>query len=901
MIKKILLSFVVFSIVQMAQGQIERMPFEDGFTYTITKNTPTSISQRNLKDAAGILLYDDFENYAEGFDPQKWSVKRSSDINGTDMAEATSPAWFVCNPASFYGNGFNYINSGEYSAAISYLAEDFTWLISNDTLDVVTADLMLHFWLNYYNTSAHPTLFHVLAQDVEEGVWLNLQSWGEDSPSNQYQQRVSIPLDTLFNAGVEKFVIAFVYENVDNSGFQVAIDDITVGTIEAPLLRISPYHLPYSTIPASLAGTFSHTLNIFVHNIGDDYSGENAAVKVTIPMLNNFESVVTLDKPIQCGELKIYEFPQKPVFVNQNDYDIIFFLDMAEQSSIDTCSFRFAVTQDIFATDYCNSSGVFGGVSPGKNVVFGNFYNIKDTVVASGIEIRWPAFSTQSTFKGYIYELNPVDSSVFLIYQGLLQKQAQFSDTIQTFTIEPRLLLPGTNFFVAVEQIGNTPLGVGYDRVRKGHFWRLNSQQRFERVSNPSIGNVAVRLKITPPVNNPLLSFTVTDGTDPIEGAVVQIAGENELITNADGFVSTPLANGLYTYSVSKDGFIGIADTVKIQSASVHKNIVLQEAFDFTFTVTDNLDNPLPNAEILILEQTLVTNADGEAVVSLASGNHGYCITKSGYIPANGSIAIPADTTVTVILEASELTNTVNFAILEQHNDEPAAGVRVSLANYGVKFTNASGEVSFNGILSTDTGLEYSLFKHGYHSVTNTISSLNSDTTVQETIDIIRYSLIARVLDTLGNAIMDAGVTLGGSTVMTNVLGYAVIDNLIPKTTMQLKVSKEGFVTQIDTITVTDANVRKTIILKKEDTSSILPVDEISLYTVYPNPGNGLFNVKGEGVFSVQVFDLTGRLLYSYANGNGIVPVDLRHRASGVYIVKVISKGHSQSLKIIKR
>lgn len=218
-----------------------------------------------------------------------------------------------------------------------------------------------------------------------------------------------------------------------------------------------------------------------------------------------------------------------------------------------------------------------------------------------------------------------------------------------------------------------------------------------------------------------------------------------------------------------------------------------------------------------------------------------------------------------------------------------------------MKFTNSSGEVSFNGILSTDTGLEYSLFKHGYHSVTNTISTLNSDTTVQATIDIIRYSLIARVLDTLGNAIMDAGVTLGGSTVMTNVLGYAVIDNLIPKTTMQLKVSKEGFVTQIDTITVTDANVRKTIILKEEDTSSILPVEEISLYTVYPNPGNGLFNVKGEGVFSVQVFDLTGRLLYSHANGNGIVPVDLTHRAAGVYIVKVISKGHSQSLKIIKR
>ncbi len=904
MSKKILLPLIILLHVHAAQGQIERMPLGEGSSYTLIQGHPKPLENPNLKDAEGVLLYEDFESYTDGFDPEKWTVKRSTDISGTDLWDATTPMWFLCSPSSFYGNGYNYINSGSFSAAIGYLANNFTWLISNDTIDVASSDLKLHFWLNYYSTVDQTTYFHVMFQDVDEGIWYNLESWGDDSPINQYQQRVTISLDNLYSDGVEKFVIAFVYENVDDSGFQLAIDDILVGTIEAPNLKITPYHLPYSMIPEVLVGTLNNTLNAYVQNLGDDYGDGSVSISVTIPELNDFESVLTLTDSIFCGDLKIYPLPDVPNFINPDTYTINYTLNWEDKGIKENDSFQFSVTPNTFAKDYGESSGIYGGVSPGKNIVFGNFYNIKDSVVASGIEIQWPAFSNPSSFRAYIYELNPVDSSACLIYQGLFQKLLQHSNSTHTYTIDPTFLTPGTNFFVAIQQIYNTPLGVGFDRIRNGYFWRLNNLQRFERVSNPSIGNVAIRLKIVEPIDNPLLSFTVSDGEDAIEGATIQIEGENPISTNVDGFASLPLPNGHYIYTVSKDGYINYIDTVKIQFANVHKDIILNEAYTITFTILDIDENALENAEIFISEQSVATNSNGEAEVILPFGFYNFTVTKTGFSPFNGNILVVEDDEVEIILTETTETHSINFIIVNQHQEEPMAGVRVFLSNYGIKYTNTDGVVTYNGILPTESGLNYSLFKHGYYTKSDIIAPFNSDTTILDTLNIIRYSLIVQVVDTLGYAIIDASVSINEESEHTNILGYAVISDVIPDVNIELTVSKEGYITHTSNITIIDADVRKTIVLKiyeEDDDENSSPIDIFSPFKLYPNPNNGLFSVKGDAIFSVYVFDITGRLLISDINIDGIATIDLTNRPPGIYFVKVSSENYTKTFKTIKQ
>jgi hypothetical protein len=165
MSKKIyLLSSLLLIIGFIAQGQEERMPFGDESSYSISQISPRPLIYNYLKESSEVLFYEDFEDYPQGLNPDRWDVMRSTVGNGSDLTSATAPMWFLCNAGSFYGNGYNYINSGSYSAAISYLASNFTWLISKDTIDIASAELKLNFWLYYYSTAAQPTFFHVSAK-----------------------------------------------------------------------------------------------------------------------------------------------------------------------------------------------------------------------------------------------------------------------------------------------------------------------------------------------------------------------------------------------------------------------------------------------------------------------------------------------------------------------------------------------------------------------------------------------------------------------------------------------------------------------------------------------------------------------------------------------------------------
>lgn len=61
------------------------------------------------------------------------------------------------------------------------------------------------------------------------------------------------------------------------------------------------------------------------------------------------------------------------------------------------------------------------------------------------------------------------------------------------------------------------------------------------------------------------------------------------------------------------------------------------------------------------------------------------------------------------------------------------------------------------------------------------------------------------------------------------------------------------------------------------------PIDNIS---VYPNPSQGIVNIKGDSVLKTEVFNITGKLLGIY-NDNQL---DLRSLSNGIYILSIYSK-----------
>jgi len=72
---------------------------------------------------------------------------------------------------------------------------------------------------------------------------------------------------------------------------------------------------------------------------------------------------------------------------------------------------------------------------------------------------------------------------------------------------------------------------------------------------------------------------------------------------------------------------------------------------------------------------------------------------------------------------------------------------------------------------------------------------------------------------------------------------------------------------------------------------------------VYPNPNTGQFTVEfnnGE-VKTIEITDVTGRIILSEVSSNDKVNVDISNYANGVYIVKLISNNSAEIVRIIKQ
>jgi hypothetical protein len=82
-----------------------------------------------------------------------------------------------------------------------------------------------------------------------------------------------------------------------------------------------------------------------------------------------------------------------------------------------------------------------------------------------------------------------------------------------------------------------------------------------------------------------------------------------------------------------------------------------------------------------------------------------------------------------------------------------------------------------------------------------------------------------------------------------------------------------------------------------------------SIFTVYPNPNNGFFNLAitnaNYAELSIQVYTVLGQVVYSdmvsNVTGDVIRPIDLTNFANGAYYVKVTTGAATQTVKVMKQ
>ncbi len=88
-------------------------------------------------------------------------------------------------------------------------------------------------------------------------------------------------------------------------------------------------------------------------------------------------------------------------------------------------------------------------------------------------------------------------------------------------------------------------------------------------------------------------------------------------------------------------------------------------------------------------------------------------------------------------------------------------------------------------------------------------------------------------------------------------------------------------------------------------TATNLAVDDVKKaenFQYYPNPVNDFLYIKGQRkVSKVQIFDMSGRLVYAQDFKNDFVKIDARNLAKGNYIVNAEIDGNMKTFKVVKR
>ncbi len=267
------------------------------------------------------------------------------------------------------------------------------------------------------------------------------------------------------------------------------------------------------------------------------------------------------------------------------------------------------------------------------------------------------------------------------------------------------------------------------------------------------------------------VTFQVTSGGNSLEGAMVTV-GSEVAYTNALGEAVIPLADGDYSYTVSKYGYDAQTGPFTVAGVAlfIPVDLPMLPHYDVIFHVTDdgsiNLEGALVDIDIEGVED-IITDLNGEAAFSLIDGTYGYTVSKSGYSTETGSITvIGAGFTQEVILSAVyDVTFIITFGGNPVQNAEITVGSET-------KFTDASGIAVFS---LPDGAYSYTVVKSGFDLLPGNFNVAGANQTIELVLIQAHYDITFHVTDIVTLLpIQNAVVEIGTEQVLTNALGIAV-------------------------------------------------------------------------------------------------------------------------------
>jgi hypothetical protein len=370
--------------------------------------------------------------------------------------------------------------------------------------------------------------------------------------------------------------------------------------------------------------------------------------------------------------------------------------------------------------------------------------------------------------------------------------------------------------------------------------------------------------------------FVVTDEAgNSITGATIIFDGEP-----LTGY-STAAQNGVYQYSVSKEGYITKSGNVTVQDNDVTEPVTLEiQYYTVTFAVKDaETDQTINDADIQFDGESVTGNS-----VQTTIGEHPWSVSKTGYVSQSGTVTVTnADKEVPVSLEKQYYT--VTFAVKDAESDEP-------ITDADIQFDGST--ITGNSVQAQIGEHSWSVSKEGYVPQTGTVTVTNADKEVPVSLEKeppVTYTVTFVVKDKQGIDIDGAQIEFDGKPVSS----YIIPD--VANGTYHFKVSKMDYDTVEDDVTVEDADETVNITM---ETVSIL-TNTLSEATLHPNPFTNEIRINASvPIKSVQITNAIGQKVKEVIfNGKSISTSDL---ANGAYFVTIESfNGEKAVHKMIKK
>ncbi|TVQ07929.1 MAG: choice-of-anchor D domain-containing protein [Bacteroidetes bacterium] len=220
--------------------------------------------------------------------------------------------------------------------------------------------------------------------------------------------------------------------------------------------------------------------------------------------------------------------------------------------------------------------------------------------------------------------------------------------------------------------------------------------------------------------------FVVTNGVEPIEGALISVTGAGTKLTGPNGQAQFVLDNGEYGFTISAEGFATHTGSLTIDGADVLvPEVVLLGNHEVTLNVND-ADGPLNGVSVHITGNAdagdwsidHVFAVDATLAIELPVGNYTWTASKENYYQESGDLLVSGDEDLDITMVIFPL---VVFVVQNAEN-VPVQGVAITIEEMDPVVTNASGEVSLR---LTEGNYAFHAFLLGYDQFAGTFSMQN--------------------------------------------------------------------------------------------------------------------------------------------------------------------------------